>query len=194
MTTSCSGEACGGDTTDPWALAKDVNLHHVAFTDATPIPDQWSRPQGTSPVSLSSPEWWQRWSGGATQSFSWDEGSDYGKRCGVASGVRLQAIMEHKVGDAFPGREAFERLIEGSGWSGTMYNWTEDVSEGGFPVFQPATIWAWRTGAIKWINVVNADGSCDLPTLDLVERYVDKCLAQAERDGGEIQGCRLSAQ
>ena len=75
-----------------------------------------------------------------------------------------------------------------------MYNWTEDVSQGGYPVFSPASMWAWRTSAIKWINVVHPDGSCDLPTLDLVESFVDRCVAQAEREDGSIQGCRASAQ
>jgi hypothetical protein len=207
---ACEGEGCGGEAPvapvapvppeDPWALARDVDRMHVEFTEETPIPERYARPEGTSPVSLSSPEWWQRWSGGETQSFSWSVGTDFGKRCGQASAIRLQAIWEHEVVDAEtgetrrPGREAFEALLDGSGWRGTMYNWTEDVSEGGFPVFSPASMWAWRTGAIKWIHVVHPDGSCDLPTLGLVQDFAERCLAQAAREDGEIQGCRASAR
>jgi hypothetical protein len=152
-----------------------------------------------SPVSLSTPEWWQRWSGGATQSFSWSEGSDYGKRCGQASAIRLQAIWEYAETSedgtvGHPGREAFEALLEGSGWGGTMYNWTEDFSGGGRPSFSPATMWAWRTGAVKWINVVHPDGSCDLPTLDLVQRFSATCLEQASHEDGAIEGCQASGR
>jgi len=176
-------------------MAKDVNLHHVAFTDATPIPESFDGPDGISPVSLSGPEWWQRWSGGATQSFSWSAGTDYGKRCGQASAIRLQAIWEYEEAGEDgemrrPGREAFQRLLDGSGWGGTMYNWTEDVSQGGYAVFSPASMWAWRTHAIKWINVVRADGSCDLPTLALVEAFADRCLEQAASSDGEIENCQ----
>jgi len=197
LDSSCAGEGCGGAATDPWALARDVNLHHVEFTEATPIPESYARAEGTSPIWLSSPEWWQRWSGGATQSFSWSEGSDYGKRCAQANAIRLEALWtyEETLEDGtvvYPGREAFEDLIDGSGWSGRMYNWTEDVSEGGWAAFSPATMWAWRTGTVKFINVVHPDGSCDLPTLDLVQRFSETCLAQAEREDGAIQGCRAS--
>lgn len=205
LTSACEGEGCGGEPTDPvepadpWAAARDVHTMRVEFTDETPIPEYYQRPEGISPVSLSSPEWWQRWSGGATQSFSWSEGTDYGKRCGQASGIRLQAIIEYEeMGEDGqmhrPGQEAFDALREGSGWTGTMYNWTEDISEGGYPVFSPASMWAWRTGAIKWINVVHEDGSCDLPTLDLVQRFSETCLEQAASEDGEIEGCRASGR
>jgi len=199
LRSSCDGAGCSGTITDPWALARDVNLHHVAFTDATPIPESYARAVGTTPVGLSSPEWWQRWPGGATQSFSWGAGSAFGQRCAQASAIRLEAIMAHQVTaedgtTSRPGAEAFERLIAGSGWSGSMYNWTEDISEGGYPSFSPATMWAWRTGTVKFINVVHPDGSCDLPTLDLVERFSETCLAQAELEDGAIQGCSASAE
>jgi len=181
---------------DPWALARDVNLHNVAFTDATPIPESYTRASDTGPVSLSGPEWWQRWSGGATQSFSWSQGTDYGKRCGQANAIRLEALWHHEEIDAEgnvtrPGRDAFEAILDGSGWRGTMYNWTEDVSEGGWPSFRSASMWAWRTGAIKFVNVVHEDGSCDLPTLELLQDFADACLPA---DDGEIQGCRASAR
>ncbi|MFT5357259.1 MAG: hypothetical protein ACI9KE_004493 [Polyangiales bacterium] len=188
------GVACGEEpppSEDPWAGAKDVNLHHVEFTDATPIPVSFRRPDA-GPVSLSSAEWWQRWDGGATQSFSWNEGTDYGKRCSQASAIRLEALWNYADEDGnLLGREAFEDLLNGSGWRGTMYNWAEDVSEGGRASFDPASMWAWRTGAIKWISVTRADGSCDLPTLDLLQRFSATCLERAGEDG-EIQGCRAS--
>ncbi len=201
LVADCQGEGCGGDVqpADPWAAARDVHTMHVAFTDATPIPEYYTRPEGVSPVSLSSPEWWQRWSGGETQSFSWGVGTDYGKRCGQASAIRLQAIMEYEEmgedGEMHrPGQEAFDALREGSGWRGTMYNWIEDVSEGGRASFNPAYMWAWRTGAIKWISVTHEDGSCDLPTLDLVQRFSATCLERAASNDGEIQGCRTSGR
>lgn len=197
LASTCAGEGCGEgvEPADPWDPARDVNLHNVVFSDAATTPEMFTRADAGF-VSLSSPEWWQRWSGGATQSFSWNEGTDYGKRCGQASAIRLQAIWEHEVvvdGEVtYPGQEAFEALRDGSGWSRTMYNWTEDVSEGGRASFSPATMWAWRTGAIKFINVVRPDGSCDLPTLGLVQDFVETCLARAASNDGEIQGCRAS--
>ncbi|MEZ4336098.1 MAG: DVUA0089 family protein [Sandaracinaceae bacterium] len=187
LSSTCAGEGCGAPS-DPWAAARDVNTMHVAFTDATPIPESYARAVNTSPVGLSSPEWWQRWSGGATQSFSWSEGSPYGQRCAQAAAIRLEAIMATDEG-----RAAFQALIDGSGWSGSMFNWVEDVSQGGWPVFDPATIWAWRTGTVKWITVVREDGSCDLPTLDLVQRFSATCLEQAASSDGAIQGCRVSS-
>ncbi|MEM9861907.1 MAG: hypothetical protein AAF938_09845 [Myxococcota bacterium] len=196
---------CGTDPVEPvdppedaWALARDVNLMNVAFTDATETPDSFERADADF-VRLSGPEWWQRWSGGATQSFNWSEGTDFGKRCGQASAIRLEAIWNYEETDADgnvtrPGREAFERLRDVSNWRGTMYNWTEDISEGGRASFSPASMWAWRTSAIKWINVVHADGSCDLPTLGLVQDFSRICSAEAEGNDGEFQGCLASAR
>lgn len=183
---------------DPWAGARDVHAHRVAFDESTPIPAAYTRPSGVSPVSLSSPEWWQRWSGGVTRSFAWDAGSDYGKRCGVASALRLEAIHAHEeTGEdgetRRPGRDAFEALLSGSGWRGTMYNWTEDVSAGGRPIFSGATMWAWRTTGVKFVHVVHPDGSCELPTLGLVQEFSERCLSRAAAGGGEIQGCRATA-
>ncbi len=178
---------------DLWEMAKDVNLHNVPFGPATPIPEEYTRPDGIDPVSLSTPEWWQRWSGGFTQSFSWSEGTDFGKRCGVASAIRLQSIMEHVAEDgSTPGKVAIDNLLESTGWSGTMYNWTEDISESttGRGSFNTGSIWAWRTGAIKWINIVREDGSCDLPTLELVQQFSESCIAEAT--DGEIEGCSHS--
>lgn len=212
LSAECTGEGCPDaapvdpeepeppvEPADPWILARDVHQTRVAFTDETPIPDSYDRPRNIGAVGLSTPEWWQRWSGGATQSFRWSEGTDYGRRCGQASGVRLQAIWNYEELDASgevtrPGRHAFQALLDGSGWGGMLYNWTEDVSQGGYPVFSTATLWAWRTGAVKWINVVRPDGSCDLPTLSLVQSFAERCLAQAEREGGAIEGCRVAAR
>jgi hypothetical protein len=205
---SCAGAGCGEGgtepgpapvTDDPWALAKDVHRMNVEFTDATPIPESFIGASDTGSVRLSGPEWWQRWSGGATQSFDYSKGSDYGKRCASASAIRLQAIWDYEeTGEdgvvRRPGREAFQALLDGSGWTGTMYNWTEDVSGGGYPVFSPATMWAWRTTAVKWINVVHPNGSCDLPTLELVEAFSETCLEQASHEDGAIEGCQASAE
>lgn len=203
---SCEGEGCGdggeGDATeppagDPWGLARDVHRMNAAFTDATPIPERGEHADAPSPLWLAGPEWWQRWSGGVTQDFSWDNGSDYGKRCAVAASIRLRAIWDYEEegegGEAHrPGREAFEALLDGSGWGGSMYNWIEDVSGGGYPSFDPASLWAWRTGTVKWITVVRPDGSCDLPTLEMVQEFSARCLEQAAGDDGEIEGCRVS--
>ena len=178
-------------TEDPWRLARDINVMNVGFGEETPIPVSYSRPQNVGSLSLSSPEWWQRWSGGATQSFSWNEGTDHGKRCGQANAIRLEALWADAEGQA-----AFQELLDGSGWSGTMYNWTEDVSEGGRTAgfIRGATLWAWRTGAVKFINVVHDDGSCDLPTLAIVKEFSRQCLDAARNDDGAIEGCIASSQ
>ena len=52
-----------------------------------------------------------------------------------------------------------------------------------------ARLWAWRTGLIKWISKTNPDGTCELPTLDMVSRLVEDCHAASEGSDGEIQGC-----
>ena len=182
------GASDPGPVDDGFELARDVNLHHVEFDETTAIPESFER-QDAGFVRLGSPEWWQRWSGGHTQSFNWSLGTDFGKRCGQASAIRLAAIYADPEG-----KEAFDALAEGSGWSGTMYNWTEDISEGGRASFSPASMWAWRTSAVKFINVVHPDGSCDLPTLQLVKDFSETCLSRAENSDGEIQGCRASAR
>ena len=53
-----------------------------------------------------------------------------------------------------------------------------------------ASLWAWRTGLIKWISATNQDGSCELPTLERVREAAQDCLDTAAANGdGEIQGC-----
>ena len=51
---------------------------------------------------------------------------------------------------------------------------------------------AWRTGLIKWISQTNKDGSCYLPTLEMVESLSERCLQKAEDNVGEIVGCKAS--
>ncbi len=196
LVATCGGAGCGTEPEppeepiepelDPWEDARDPDLARVYFTEEDPIPESYTRADAGF-VSLSSPEWWQRWPDGHTQSFNWAVGTDYGKRCAQASAIRLEAIWNTE-----DGRAAFESLRDGTGWSRTMYNWIEDLSQssrgGG-----SAQMWAWRTGALKWINIVHADGSCSLPTTGLVERFSATCRAQAERSGdGNIQGCRAN--
>jgi hypothetical protein len=80
-------------------------------------------------------------------------------------------------------------------WEGGFFNWTDDFSKTPATSMQDAVgaqLWAWRTHLIKWISQVSKDGTCHLPTLELVKRAAKNCLATGASPGrmGDIQNCR----
>ncbi len=195
LVADCAGDGCVVTPADPYAPAWDVSQMHVTFAPDAPFPESYQRAEAGF-VRHGGPEWWQRWPGGRTQSFGWSNGTAIGQRCAQASAHRLEAIWNYEEVSAdgettYPGQEAFEALRDGSGWGGGMFNWVEDISEGGRPAFSPAALWAWRTGTVKWVIIAYEDGSCDLPTLYLVQRFSTTCLEQAAREDGAIQGCAV---
>lgn len=172
------------EPTDPWADAKNVDLGVIQLDPDLEAPD-YER-ASVDNFNLGGTEFWQRWPGGENPTFSYSVGSDFGRKCMYASARRFDAIM----GDPPP---AMVELKESSNWSGRFFNWNDDFSdESATRRPSGAVLWAWRTGLIKWISQTSKEGACFLPTYDMVERAANNCLATAERDDGEIEGCQAN--
>ena len=100
-----------------------------------------------------------------------------------AAAIRFETIMADPP-------EQLVQLRDTTSWSGSFFNWNDDYSESTWGDASGSRLWAWRTGLIKWISQTARDGSCYLPTRELVVRAAESCLALAESNGdGEIQGC-----
>jgi hypothetical protein len=182
---TCDGYECGQTApvdpdvpVDDYAQARDVNLEAVTIGgDALP----YDYPSVDSGFGLGGTEFWQKWAGGHNPTYSYTEGTEAGRKCMLASAIRFEAIM------ANPPASMVE-LKENTNWNGRFFNWNDDFSESGSNA-RGAVLWAWRTGLIKWISQTGRDGTCYLPTLDIVERAAANCLARGEGDG-EIEGCQ----
>jgi hypothetical protein len=167
---------------DPWADAKNVDLELVVFPADMAAPDSYDYPRADG-FRLSGTEFWQKWPDGHNPTYSYSEGTDVGRRCMQASALRFEAIMA----DPPP---AIVALRDDTNWGGSFFNWNDDYSMSSWSDGSGASLWAWRTSLIKWISQTNRDGSCFLPTRELVERAAAECAETAEADGnGEIQGC-----
>ncbi len=174
----------GPDTTlleDGYDEARNVNQAIVVLADDTLPPESYAVPPQDSGMNLGGTEFWQRFPGGEMPLFSYPGGTELGRRCMYASAVRFSTIM------ADPPAEILQ-VLETTNWSGSFFNWNDDFS-GGDGSASGARLWAWRTGLIKWISQTNSDGTCHLPTRDMLIAAAEDCLATAERSEGEIQGC-----
>ena len=174
-----------GDTEeveDPWAPALDVNLHRVVFDESLEAPNYQYPTPGTG-FNLSGTEFWQKWPGGENPTYSFSVGTDYGRRCMLASAKRFEAIMSEPS-------DALKDLKLNSNWSGSFFNWNDDYSLSDWGDGSSARLWAWRTTLIKWISQTNKDGSCYLPTLEMVETMVENCQSKSDSYDGEIVGCK----
>ena len=171
----------GACQVDPWAAARDVDLAHVVLPEELAAPDRYDYPSADG-FYLSGTEFWQKWSGGHSPTYSYGEGTEPGRRCMQASAIRFETIM------ADPPPELVA-LRDDSNWGGSFFNWNDDYAEATWGDASGARLWAWRTGLIKWISQTARDGSCYLPTLDMARRAASACAARAESDAGEIQGC-----
>ncbi len=168
---------------DMWSVARDVTVHRVVFPEGSPVPESYDYPNsGGVGFSLGGTEFWQKWSGGENPTYSFSDGSDNGKRCMYASARRWEAIMA-----VVP--ESLVKLREESNWGGSFFNWNDDYSNDSWGDGNGARLWAWRTSLVKWISQTNNDGSCYLPTLQMVEALAADCIERAESSEGEIQGC-----
>ena len=170
------------ETDDPWAAARDVDLHRVVFDDSVTA-DSYQYPTTGTGFGLSGTEFWQKWAGGKNPTYKFDEGSANGRRCMQASAKRFQAIMSDPP-------QALKDLKLNSNWSGSFFNWNDDYSQSDWGDGSSARLWAWRTGLIKWICQTSKDGSCYLPTLAMVMTLIEDCQAKANSSAGEIMGCR----
>ncbi len=167
---------------DPYAMALDVTAHHVTFDEGVTA-DDYETPYPGTGFNLSGHEFWQKWSGGKNPTYLFGEGSDYGKRCMVASAKRFEAMMSDPP-------QAIQDLKSGSNWGGSFFNWNDDYALSDWGDGTSARLWAWKTGLIKWISQTNRDGSCYLPTLEMVETLAGVCLERAAEAVGEIVGCK----
>jgi hypothetical protein len=178
------------------AATEKLDEAKVTFPSSVTAPkspaSSFRSPKGPS---LGGVDWFQKWPGGVSADHSWDKGSEFGKRCMVASSARFEAIMKE------PPAELVAFLSEYSGWSGSFYNWVDDYSgknaegQGASSDASNPRLWAWRTGLTKWIAQTAKDGTCLLPTRKMVIEYVAACRAKLSEDPenpgklkGEIQG------
>lgn len=170
---------------DPYAEARDVTKELVTFPAGTVAPTSYDYPDGgPGGFNLSGTEFWQKWSGGHNPTYSFSEGTDAGRLCMQASAIRFQEIMKDPPAELV-------KLDAESNWSGSFFNWNDDYSDPqAYGDASGARLWAWRTGLIKWISQTKKDGSCYLPTRDMVIRAASNCLATGSSNAGEIQGCR----
>jgi hypothetical protein len=177
-------DRCANPPADPYADARDVTKAVVKFPEGTLAPTSYDYPDGGE-FNLGGTEFWQKWSGGHNPTYSFSEGTDKGRLCMQASAIRFEEIMK-----AAP--EDLVKLNADTNWSGSFFNWNDDYSgPGAFGDASGARLWAWRTTLIKWISQTAKDGSCHLPTLDMVKRAATACLTTGAGAAGEIQGCQV---
>lgn len=139
---------------------------------------------GVERFNMNGWEWWQKWPGGLNPTYEHTEASPAGMICSVASALRFAAIMHDPP-------EGIVTLLEQTTWEGRFFNWNDDYSD---PASQGAAdgavLWAWRDYLIKWISQTASDGSCYLPTYEMLERAAANCLETANGAAGNIQGCQ----
>jgi|GEM_PF-4376738 len=183
----CDGYECGEEApvdpdvpVDDYAQARDVDLLQVTIGGDV-IPYEY--PSVDTGFGLGGTEFWQKWSGGHNPTYSYNEGTEAGRKCMLASAIRFEAIMSDPP-------EAMIRLKDETNWSGRFFNWNDDYSESPGQDARYAVLWAWRTGLIKWISQTAQDGTCYLPTRDIVESAAEACLARGASSDGEIEGCQ----
>ncbi|MFT7623067.1 MAG: hypothetical protein ACI9WU_002244 [Myxococcota bacterium] len=170
---------------DPWADAKDITMELVQFPDDLVAPSSYDYPQTSgSPFGMGGTEFWQKWSGGESPSYSYHDGSDFGRRCMYAAARRLEVLAADPP-------EALVRLEETSNWNGRFFNWNDDYgNDESWGDASGARLWAWRTSLVKFISQTAQNGDCYLPTYEMMELLAEDCQARADNGGGEIQGCR----
>jgi len=167
---------------DIFAEARDVTKATIKFPDGTVAPTSYNYPAGNAAeMRLSGTEFWQKWSGGLNPTYSFSEGTDAGRLCMQASAVRFEAIMADAPAELV-------QLKANSNWSGSFFNWNDDYSKSDYGDASGPRLWAWRTSLIKWISQTAKDGTCHLPTRELVIKAAAACLER----GQEIQGCSAS--
>ncbi|MEZ4366202.1 MAG: hypothetical protein R2939_07920 [Kofleriaceae bacterium] len=174
-------DQCVVEPADIYAQARDVDRHKITFPERAAAPTDYEYPDGGQ-FDLNGTEFWQKWSGGLNPTYDFEEGTEFGRRCLQASAIRFETIM------ADPPAELVS-LAADTNWDGSFFNWNDDYSMGTRDG-SSASLWAWRTYLIKWISQTNRDGSCYLPTLDMVKSAARDCARTAANANGEIQGCR----
>jgi hypothetical protein len=165
--------------------ACDVEREYIVIPADTPRPEYSDLFPGIAdPFNMNGWEWWQKWPGGFNPTYEEPEASDMGMRCSVASALRYAAIMEDPPANV-------RRMLADTTWEGRFFNWNDDYShlhaEG---EADGAVLWAWEWYLIKWISQTDSEGNCYLPTLSMLERAAENCLAVAAASDGVLQGCQ----
>jgi hypothetical protein len=163
---------------DIYADARDVTKPLVVFPAGAVAPTSYDYPSADG-FSMGGTEFWQKWSGGKNPTYSFGEGTDAGRMCMQASAIRFETIMKDPPAELV-------KLRDETNWSGSFFNWNDDYSDpSAWGDGSAARLWAWRTTLIKWISQTKKDGSCLVPTRELVIKAAVSCLER----GAEIQGC-----
>lgn len=205
LVAGCSSEVAGGEgddvENDESALTQDekddrriavlrgkvanVDEQHVTFSSRSKAPlKSPSSGARNETTSLYGVDWFQKWPGGVNADHGWDNGTELGKRCMWAAVLRFEAIMKE------PPAELASFVEEYTRWGGSFYNWVDDYSKPeAYGDATGARLWAWRTGLSKWISAAAKDGSCFLPTRQMVIDYAKACKEHAASNAGEMQGC-----
>lgn len=163
----------------------DVDVSKVSFHKSSKSPS--SSPSSgarNETASLYGVDWFQKWPGGVNADHGWENGTEYGKRCMWAAVFRFEAIMKDAPAELKTFRAEYTQ------WGGGFYNWVDDFSKPeAYGDASSARLWAWRTGLSKWISAAAKDGSCFLPTKQMVIDYAKACKEHAAGNDNEMQGC-----
>ncbi len=182
---AATADRCTTAPADIYADARDVTKPTVSFPAGTVAPTSYDYPSATG-FNLGGTEFWQKWSGGHNPTYSFGEGTDAGRLCMQASAIRFETIMADAPAELV-------QLNADTNWSGSFFNWNDDFSgPGAYGDASGPRLWAWRTGLVKWISQTAKDGTCHLPTRDLVIKAANACLERGQGAMGEIQGCSAS--
>jgi hypothetical protein len=181
--------SCGPQIDPIYAEALDVHAEKIFIDPAAPAPTQYTPPPritigDAGGVSLNGTEFWRMWLEGQVEdirNFSFSEGTELGRKCMQASAIRFEAVMAQAPAE-------LADLLANSTWGGSFFNWNDDYSMGG-QLESRAKLWAWRSHLIKWISQTAPDGTCYLPTLDMLEQLMPICIETAAANEGSVQGC-----
>lgn len=166
--------------------ALNVDLPVITIAEDVPVPS-YQRAEGGNGFGLGGTEFWQKWAGGHNPTYSYSDGTDAGRKCMQASAIRFQAIMKDVP-------KTYTYALETTNWSGRHFNWNDDFSEpNARGSASGATLWAWRTGLMKFISQTGKNGKCHLVTRAQVEAAGIVCALRAEGAEGETQGCAVRA-
>lgn len=167
-----------------WIEACIVNQGHVVIHTTERPPRQRLFPMNSADVwNMNGWEWWQKWPSGLSPTYEDTEASTPGMICSVASAIRFAAILENP-----PTRLA--QLRRTNTWDGRFFNWNDDFSQDGSSgSMRGARMWAWQDHLIKWMSQTNEDGSCELPTAEMLESTVGNCILEGRDADGHIEGC-----
>ncbi len=164
--------------------ACDINLEHITIGETERPAETALFPNVATQFNMNGWEWWQKWPGGLEPTFEASEATDAALKCSVASALRFAYIMFMHTPP-----ELVDTLNETT-WEGRFFNWNDDYSEpGSVGSADGAQLWAWEWYLIKWISQTAADGTCYLPTLEMLESAATRCLNRANVNDGVIQGC-----